>query len=301
MIIRPPKAQGLVLGGTLFALILGGIVFGVFQLSSGEISPLLGVWTSIIVIGLPLLLMVGYRLFGLISARYVLNRDGFYLYWGFSSEQIPLSVITMIKKGEDINLSIAPRFGFWWPGCVVGHRDVEGLGPVEFFATKTSSGLIVIPLEGRNLAISPPDVDVFQQAFLDVVRLGALEEIPAQSVRPEFFSARLWADLPARFLILTGLVLVISLLGYLAYRAPGLPDRVPFGFDTSGNANPLVPPSQLLLLPLVGGFFWLADFIIGAWLYRNENDQRVAYLVWFTGALLGGLLWGAIIHLLLAV
>ena len=300
MIIKPPKAQGIIIGSFLFVLLLFGIIFGILQLASGEIRPLLGLWTSMIILGLPILLMVSYRLYGLISARYVLDRDGFYLQWGFSSEQIPISAIENIERGDTLPSRIRPKLGFWWPGCVVGHKVVEGFGGVEFFATTSSKDQMIIPLEGRSLAISPPDVDAFHQAFLDFVRLGALEEISIKSIRPDFFSARLWADSGARFLILTGLILTLSLLGYLAFRVTGLPDQVPFGFDLAGQPDTLVPPSQLILLPIVGGFFWFVDLIVGVWLYRQERDRTISYIIWIVGVILTALLWGAVILLLRA-
>jgi hypothetical protein len=301
MITKPPILRGLLIGGILFILLLGGIIFGILQIANGEINPLLGIWVFIVVLGLPLLLMVVYRLYGLISARYILDRDGFYLRWGFSVEQIPLSSIDKMIRGDEIPTNLVPPFVFRWPGCIVGQKMVEELGLVEFFATRPINEQLFIPLKERNLIISPPDIENFHQSFLEVVHLGSLEEIPAISVRPDFFSARLWADRLARFLILSGLILDLCLLGYLGFRTVNLPEGVPFGFDSAGLPDTFVPPSQLLLLPLVGSFFWLANFVVGVWLYRLEKDRQVAYVVWFTGMLLGGLLWGAILHLLSAI
>jgi hypothetical protein len=298
MIIKPPKTMGIIIGILLLIILLSGIVVGIIQLSVGEIGPLLGLWTSIVILGLPLLLFVGYRLYGLISARYVINRDGFYLQWGFSSEQIPLTAIEDIVMGNNLEMRLMPPIGFWWPGCVVGHREVEGFGRVEFFATTPSKDQVIIPLTGRSLAISPPDPKAFQQAFLDDMRLGSLEEIPRHSVRPEFFSTRLWDDRFARYIILLGLILALSLLGYLAIRIPGLPDQVPFGYDLSGKPDTFVPPSQLILLPIVGGFFWFTDFLIGAWLFRQDRNQKISYLVWLAGVVLTVLLWGAVLQLI---
>jgi len=301
MIIKPPRFLGILIGVILFSLFLGGIVFGVLQIATGELDPLIGLWVSLVVIGSPLLLMIVYRLYGLISARYILDRDGLFLQWGFSIEQIPIASIEKMVKGEETKIQIKPPFSFCWPGCIVGQKQVEEFGLVEFFATKSAKEQIIIPLKGRSLVISPPDVEIFYQTFHEVVRLGSLEEIPAISVRPDFFSARLWNDRFARSLILSGLALVVCLLGYLGLRAVHLPESVPFGFDSMGVPVTFVPPSQLLLLPLVGGFFWLVNLVVGVWLYRLEKDRQIAYVVWFTGTLLGGLLWGAILHLLNAV
>ncbi|NIM93596.1 MAG: hypothetical protein GTO18_07780 [Anaerolineales bacterium] len=301
MVVKPNRTLGLILGGFLFFLFLVGLSLGLFQLASETVSPFLGLWTSLVILCLPLLLVVSYRLFGLITAEYSLNRDCFYLRWGFAFDQVPISKIVKVVSGIDIGVGLRPRIGFRWPGCVVGERDVEGLGTVEFFATTGSSRMIVIILEDRSLAISPPDVEAFQGAFLEVVHLGSLEEIHYLSQRPDLFSARLWADRWARLLILAGLIINLSLLGYLAFRVSGLPTQVPFGFDLLGNPDTLVAPSQLLLLPIAGGFWWLIDLLLGLWVYRREGDRSVAYLIWGTGILIGFLLWGAVLALISAV
>jgi hypothetical protein len=301
MITKPPILRGLLIGGILFILLSGGVIFGILQIASGELNPLLGIWVSIVALGSPLLLMVVYRLYGLITARYVLDRDGFCLRWGFSVEQIPIASIDKMIKGDEISINIDPPFVFRWPGCIVGQKMVEGFGLVEFFATRPIKEQLIIPLKERRLVISPPDIENFHQSFLEAVHLGSLEEIPTISVRPDFFSARLWSDRLARFLILSALILNLCLLGYLGFRTANLPESVPFGFDSAGLPDTFVPPSQLLLLPLVGGFYWLANLLVGVWLYRLEEDRQVAYVVWFTGTLLGGLLWGAILHLLSAI
>ena len=301
MIYKPPKFLGLLIGIILFSFLLGGIIFAILQISSGEINTLLGLWVSIVVIGSPLLLMVIYRLYGLITARYILDRNGFYLRWGFSVEQIPIASIEKMIMGNEMKTHTKPPLGFYWPGCIVGGKKIEGFKLAEFYASRPTKEQIIIPLEERSLIISPPDVETFHQTFLEMVHLGSLERIPPISIRPDFFSARLWADRAARILILSGLALNVCLLGYLGFRAAQLPESVPFGFDSAGTPNTFVPPSQLLLLPLVGGFFWLANLAVGVWLYRSERDRQIAYVVWFTGTLLGGLLWGASLHLLSAI
>jgi hypothetical protein len=186
----------------------------------------------------------------------------------------------------------------WWPGYVYGSREVDGEGVVEFFATTGTQGLIVLSAGERLLAISPPDLEAFQQAFVDATRLGSLEPIPTLSQRPEFVFSDLWNDRLARVLVLIGLALPLFLLGYLVFRVPSLPARVPFGFDTTGAPNPLAPPGRLLLLPMIGGLCWIADFAVGAWLYRQSKDRPLAYAMWGIAIVIGGLFWGATLQLL---
>jgi len=300
MSLSPPRRQGILIGLFLLGFLLLGMSAGITQLAAGRITPLLGLWTALVILCIPLALLVIYRLYGLINATYVLNRDGFFLRWGLASDEIPLGKIRDVVPLNKISDGLRPKPGIWWPGCVVGIHAVENLGIFEFFSSTPSSRSAVIALEKRNLVISPPNVDDFIQTFHDVARLGSLEEIPEKTARPNFFSAQLWADTLARSLIIIGLIMLLSLLAYISFQVGTLPDVVPFGFDGDGNPDHLVPAAQLIILPLVGGFFWLIDLVMGAWLFRRKNNQPVAYIVWGMSILVGGLLWGAVLQLIQA-
>ncbi|MCH7587715.1 MAG: hypothetical protein IIC78_06735 [Chloroflexi bacterium] len=300
MSLYPPKRQGILFGLALLGFLILGLSTGIGQLATGLITPLLGLWTALVIICIPLLLIVIYRLYGLINATYVLNRDGFFLRWGLASDEIPLEKIRDIVPLNKISAGLRPKPGFWWPGCVIGSRAIENLGLFEFFSSAPSSRSVVISLENRNLVISPPNMDDFIQTFHDVVRLGSLEEIPEKTARPNFFSAQLWSDILARVLIIFGLITFLSLLAYISIQMGALPDVVPFGFDADGNPDPLVPAARLIILPLVGGFFWVIDLIMGAWLFRNKNNRPVAYIIWGLSIVVGGLLWGAVLQLMQA-
>lgn len=300
MILKPPRTKGLVIGILLLVILSSAITTSVIQLASNTVTPFLGIWTSLVVIGLPLIALNIYRIYGLITAQYILDRDGVYIRWGLSSVQIPLGKIKDVVPQSEITPRLKIRFGFWWPGCIVGKSQSKSHGSTDFFATSTAPRNIVISLENRKIVISPPDVQGFIRTFADMVQMGSLEEIPEISEHPDFFSARLWEDRSARITILGGLSTILILLAFLALRVPYLPSMVPFGFDRAGVPDIYVPPARLLLLPLVGGVFWLVDLILGSWLYRQEGNRPIAYLVWGVGVLMGGILWIAVINLITA-
>ncbi len=288
------------LGAALTALLLAALGLGVQRLAAAEVSPWLLLWVTMPLLSLPMLLAVGYRLYGLLTARYHLDRDGFSLTWGLAFDQVPLSDITQVTRVPVGDLRLRPSFGLWWPGCMVGKGKDPELGVLEFFATRSPEGLVLLRARDRTLVISPADPEAFEQAFVAATRMGSLEPIPAVSRRPDFLVARLWADRAALGLLLAGLGLSLALLGYLALRAPSLPPMIPFGFDVSGRPGALAPPGRLLLLPLIGGLTWFVDLVLGAWMYASERDRPLAYALWGTALLSGALLWGAALHLLAA-
>lgn len=296
----PPRRRGLLLGGIFVALLLGVILFSVMQLSSAPISAWVILWVILALLCVPLTLIVVYKLYGLWTAVYRLDRDGFYLTWGLAKEQVPVANIRALHAADDVAPGLKPSRGMWWPGCMNGRTHVDGLGEVEFFATTGSEGLLVVELEGRALAISPYDPAIFRQDFYEMIRMGSLEQIPAISQRPDFYFSRLWADYVARILIIVGIMLPLLLLGFLALRAPSLPPQVPFGFSVSGTPDPLTPPGRLLLLPVICSFCTLADLVAGVWVYRRDADRPMAYAIWGSALIVGGLFWGATLLLLSA-
>ena len=288
------------LGLVWLILLSGAIGYSVLQLSEAGFSIQLLVWVSLPLLCVPLMLMVIYRLYGLMTARYYLDRDGFSLTWGLVYEQIPMSEIQQLQVGEDVGRGFRPSLGLWWPGCVVGEREIANLGRVEFFATQTAHKIALLHAGDRLLAISPPDMETFRHTFVELTRLGPLERIPEESIRPNFMFVRIWRDRLARMLILFGMLLPLGLMGYLSLQANRFPSGVVFGFTPQGSIGDLVPAGRLLLLPMIGVVCWVGDCILGFVFYNQEGDKPLAYFLWSVSILTNGLLWGASFLLLSA-
>jgi len=298
MNFTPPRGLGISIGSIMLLLLLGTSALAIAQLATSTFSSLTALWVLIPLISLPLAIIIAYYLYGLATARYRLDRNGFYIHWGMTSVQIPLADISNILRTRELDADQVLSKGMTWPGCLTGRRMIDSVGRVDFFATRGADGLLLVKAGDLHLAISPPDPETFLKVFGEMMRKGALERIAFRSYSPDFLFTRLWVDRPARWMVLGGLGLPLSLLCYLALLAPSLPTEIPFGFDPSGLPSPLAPPGRLLLLPLIGGICWLADFVLGAWLYRGGRDRKLAYGLWGSGLLVGGLLWGAALHLL---
>jgi hypothetical protein len=304
MNFTPRRTLGFALGLLLLAALVATIALSISQLGQGLISPISLVWIGLLLLALPLALLVINRLYGLVTARYRVDRDGLYLQWGMSYEQIPLDLISEVSPLRESDTTLGdlaaeprrPKFGFWWPGCMVGRS--KG-GVIDFFST-TPPLLVIRTTTGRAVAISPPDTDAFQGALLSATRMGSLEAIPERSVRADFLVTRVWKDRLARGLILAGLAIPLLLLGTLVIIAPTLPELVPFGFGSTGQPTPLAPPGRLLLLPMIAGLIWIADLVLGAWFFGNDSDHPVAYALWGAAIVAGALVAGATWQLLSA-
>lgn len=304
MNFTPRRTLGFALGLLLLAALVAAISLSIAQLGQGLISPISLIWIGLLLLALPLALLVINRLYGLVTARYRVDRDGLYVQWGMSYEQIPLDLISEVgplrevdgASGDKAAEPRRPKFGFWWPGCMVGRS--KG-GVLDFFST-TKPLMVIRMTTGRALAISPPDTEAFQGAIFSATRMGSLEAIPERSVRADFLVTRVWSDRLARGLILVGLIIPLLLLGTLVIMAPSLPELVPFGFGPAGQPTPFAPPGRLLLLPMIAGLVWIADLVLGAWFFGNDSDHPVAYALWGAAIVAGALLAGATWQLLSA-
>jgi len=300
MDVAPPRALGLLIGVALLLAGVAAVVLGLGELVEAEISPALVLWAALPIAGAGVAGIAAYRLYGLATARYAVDRDGIGIRWGLALEEMPLGQARVERPPQDRLASLRPRGGVRWPGCVVGTQDVPGLGPVEFFATRGGSGLLLVRSAERTLAISPPDPEAFLRAFTAALRQGSLRPVTPVSSRPDLFATRLWRDPAARLLIFVGTGLPLVLLGFLGLRASSLPKAVPFGFDAQGLPDSPAPPGRLLLLPLIGGLCWTIDLALGSAFYRRQSDRILGYAMWGLGIVVNLLLWAAAIALISA-
>lgn len=300
MRIHPNRFLGFSLGALALLLFVGMALLSLYMLMNATLSFGLVLWVFLPLVCVPLAVMTAYRLYGLITADYQMSRNGFYLRWGFSEERLPIESIESVSMLErDKVVSGYPRT-FRWPGVIVGDGELEDGSPVEFFASTGMDEMVLIRSGHGAFAISPAEREEFLTNFQTALRSGPLEKWSHLSRRPNFILARLWSDRWARVFILLGALLPLSLLGFLALRAPALPALVPFGFDAAGLPQTLAPPGRLLLLPLSAGLCWMADLVLGWWSYRRADLRPLAYLMWGFSILIGGLFWGAALQLLAA-
>lgn len=294
----PPRRLGYSLGILILLSALALSAFSFLQLGAGEMTPWLTIWTLIPLLGLPLSALAAYRLYGLATASYRLDREAFSLSWGLSSERIPLNDLEPPIRVETLPHALRPPLSLWWPGCVVGNRQLPDLGAVEYFATRHDNQLLLIAAGEKLLAISPADREGFLRYYAAMVQMGSLERVRAHSSRPDFLPGRVWESPAARWLLSGGLALPLGLLGFLSIVAPQLAPQIPFGFAVDGSPGPLAPAARYLIFPLLGAAFWLINAVLGIWIFGRQDERLLAYWVWAIAILANLLLWGAVLQML---
>ena len=275
----PPRRAGLV--ANLTVLVILGLfgAAGLWRAAHASIGPSFLLYllpTLLAVVVIPLLT---YRIYALWVASYHLERDGIRLRWGLRYEDIPMDQVQWVLPLSDVGLMLP-----WlrWPGAILGNIRHPYLGRVEFQAASAGE-LIIIALAQQAFAISPADPAAFLKTYQRYTELGSLTPIPSRSVYPSLAINRVWADRPARLLLLADLLVSMILLAWISLAVPGLA-------SASQGSQP-VQPLRLLLLPVLNSFIFLADFLIGLFLFRKNDaplpalpsGQTLAYLVWSGG------------------
>ncbi|MBG0786058.1 MAG: hypothetical protein H0S79_13255 [Anaerolineaceae bacterium] len=279
----PHRRTGILLHGALVLWLLatGGYFFLRANQDASGLDFLLHMMIALVLFA-PLLL-IGYRLYALMNAVYILRRDGLLIRWGLRREDIPLNDIEWIRPATELGFHL-PMPWLRWPGAILGVRRTPELGQVEFLAADVPNMLLVATSQ-KVFAISPEDVNGFMSQFQHMNELGSLTPIPAQSVYPRLLIGRVWDDRLSRLLILGGFGVGLILLVTVSVAAPGLGT---IAWTTTGST---APAERLLLLSVLDGLIWLFNLILGMFLYRRGEDQIIAaYLLWGSSALTGLLL-----------
>lgn len=218
--------------------------------------------------------LLAYRLFSLLRAKYILDRDGLHIQWGLRTEEIPMYEIEWLRVASEMPYEISlPRFSM--QGAIIGVQQSEELGRLEFIASD-SNHLILIAGHQKVLIISPNDIAEFQHAFQRFAELGSIAPIQARSANAEFFVTSILKDKYARNFILGGLVLSIVLLLIVSFLIPGR-STITLGFNPAAETIEEAPSERLLLLPVFSLFMLAADVSLGSYLYRKENFRIASY------------------------
>ena len=290
----PPKRVGMLLHSAIIVALGTAAVWAFLNLSRAPVGPTIVLYLLVILATLPPLPFFGYRLFSLLRADYVLDRDSLAFTWGLRMEDIPLTDIEWIRPATDLTSPLRPPTPSL-PGGLLGVRRHPDLGAIEFIAA-TTKNLLVVATAKRMYAISPENAGAFLATFRRATELGSL--LPAEPVSqyPSFLLARVWENPLARFTWLSGLLMNLGLLAWVTFLIPNV-NQITLGFDSSGLPLEPAPSVRLILLPLLSASLFVTGLIAGLFFYREEEHRPLAVIVWISGALSGVLFLLAVLFI----
>lgn len=256
---------------------------------------LVGIATTL---GLILVGLIAYWVYGLAGASYRLDRNALIIHWGTSQQIIPTGAIERVFTGEDIQGEVH-FYGGRWPGHWVGYGELEHGGPTLFYATRPLREQIFVATPGLIYALSPARRDAFLDSLQQRVEMGPTQAVDQSTHRPRVLDWPIWGDWLGLALLGVGTLALASLLAVVSYRFPSLPSLIPLHFGPSGAPDRLGPRSQLFRVPLIGLLTLILNGALGAVLYRRS--RLASYLLWGAMVLIQVLVWTATLAILTRV
>lgn len=227
-----------------------------------------------------------FLIFQISRSRYMIDREGLTIQWGFQKMVIPIQEIEWIRPYDQMGYTI-PTPGLARLGVFSGKIRSSDLGEVLFFATRQQDAFLIGTTQ-EVLFLSPSDAQAFQKGVQEAVYLGSITprerkvinlESPIRTIRSNF---SLYLPL--------GIGLLLNLLLFIAY-----------GFITTQAATFQVgqvffdPSSGLVIIPMISSFSSVLSIILSLRLYKDNELKLYAYILAYSSCLLPTLLGLAII------
>ena len=259
----------------------------------GFLSFLLGL---LVVLSVPVLVLLVCEVFGAVTLRYHLDRNGVAVRWAGNERIIPIRDIQRIVPGNDVESAIVHRRGVRWPGHQRGEGMVPTIGRTRFLATRPLAEQLLLVMPGLAVAISPLDVDGFLAAFEARRKLGPNRMLEQELRQARWLSWPLWGDRNARVLLGVAAILNAGLFGYVSARFPTLDPQLPLHFNRLGFADRIGTKVELFALPIIALIILGTNLVLGLLLYRRERAG--SYLLWGAAAAAQVLFWLATFSIL---
>ena len=293
----PSHRLGLIFNALLIVFLIAAGTWSLWQASNAAIGPLFLLYLlpgCLALVGVPIL---GYRAYALWRAAYMVEPGGIRLRWGLREEDIPMDAILWVRPWQELGPDIPLPF-LHWPGALLGTRRLPDGTWLEYLAA-SPHGLVAIGLQGRIFGISPAAPEDFLQTCNRLAEFASLASISARSAYPSFLLSRIWAERLARLQLLSGLVLAVLLLVAVSLA---IPSRQFVSLGPAPVASPVegVSAVQLLLLPVINGFFYLSQLLLGIYFFRREAERVLAHLAWGSSVLSGFIFLAALFFILRA-
>lgn len=258
-------------------ILAAGSIWGFFQISTAEVAPELLPYLGLVLLSFLAIPFLVYNFYGLQRSRYILERGGIILQWGWRSETIAMDTINWVYRAEELEPEPKPP-AIRWPGAVSGTRGIQRSSRVEFLASQ-SKDLVVISSGSNYFVISPSEVDKFLETYRKMTELGSIDQLSPETFNPAHFLQEIVTQRFVQIISGSGLLLNTSLL-VLTLQAIPRQETISLGFDPFGIPYPAFGSERLILFPIISAASFLVNLILGFFLYRNIENRPLSYLMW---------------------
>ena len=279
---KPDVRTGIWVGlGIILGLVLidGALLWRVVR---GPINGLTFICALLVLLSLPTIVSIGYRVYNLTRLRYEFDRNRLLIFTAATRQIIPMNSIEQVIDGQSLEFKVKMH-GLTWPGYQIGSGTIEGLGLTLSFAVTSPHEQVFVVTPTLTYGISVEDIDTFIEVFGTARQLGPSLQVQQESVQSTYVHWAIWRDRLAQGLLVANIVLSATLFAILCFRYPKLPPLLPLHYDVTGQVDRISPRKDVFVMPIISLIAWLANGALGGLLYRRE--RFASYLAW-SGALL---------------
>jgi hypothetical protein len=296
-----PSPGGLIgLAAILLVLVVDALI--ILLLTHLPVGPASFVLGLSVVVSLPLLALLAYRVFGFFNLAYELDPEALTIVWAGIRQVIPLSAIRDVITGEELtrrkrqeagsgrlaSCVLHPTSCLRWVGYYVGYEELESIGPTLLYATRPLTEQVLLLTDGLAFGLSPADpqgflVDLEAHRKLSTAATeeqgGRGASTPSSQLRVEgvttlrwpVLELPLWEDRWLHALLGLAMALNAALFAYICVRYQSLPALIPLHFDALGEPDRIGPRGDLFWLPAIGLLVLGANAVLGALLHARER------------------------------
>jgi hypothetical protein len=267
---KPNKTLGIIIG-IVFILTIAGIAT---YLGLSTVSQSFGLsffFTSLFfLLSLPLLGIVCYWFYGLVTLTYRLDRSQLLISCANWRYVIPLATITKIVSGSQ--LTVVGEFrGVGWPGYLMGRYLTADSSMLLSHSTEPLERQLIVFTPQGGYGISPRDMDTFIAEMRIMLDEGATRVLYEERELAPLGALPLWKDKWFWGVILLSFAANLVLWVLIAGLYPRLPNRLPLHFDPRGRVDLIGPREGLLLVPLIGSITILVNGFLGMLIHHRER------------------------------
>jgi len=289
---RPRRLIGVVVTSAAMVVILlldAALILSLIGRPLSLTSFLLG---FLVFLSLAPLLFLAYRIYQLLTLRYLLDRDSVTIVCGGIRQVVPLSNLSSIVEG----LGDFPSPRLVWLGCWLGRSQGKDRGPLLFYATEPPKKQLFLVTRSSAYGLSPSNLAGFLAALEARRQMGATLALEEEITYGTLISLPFWQDRLAQLLLALGALANGALFAYLLARYPTLPRILPLHFTAFGGVDRIAPKEQILRFPTIGLIIFMANALLGFALHRRE--PLATYLLAGTGLLAQFLIAITLLHII---
>lgn len=267
---KPNKTLGIIIGLVIILTIAGIATYLAYSTLIQPFGQSFFFTGLLFIISLPLLGIVTYWFFGLVTLTYRLDRSQLLISCGNWRYTIPLASVTGVVSGSQLSGVQAFR-GVGWPGYLMGrYQTADGSVLMTHSTEPLERQLIVFTPQG-NYGISPSETNAFKAEIQLMLAEGATRVVQDGREFATLGALPLWRDSWYWSGVLVVAVANLTLWGLIAGLYPGLPNRLPLHFDPRGRVDLIGPREGLLIVPLIGSMAAIVNGFLGMMVHHRER------------------------------